>query len=388
MTEKRRSIGLSAVRADGWFERLGEGSPNFRQLCEVVGERFVAFSVIAGVRIMALTIDRQAPDATLVDFGVGDDDAEQRLPLGEFRRRLVSALLEDDPLATDLPDDPKPEEVQSFIGFRYVLLAPIFGLRLVELRVGGGEPAYIVVNLGGATDELPVEDFRDIIRERIRAELARARPQSPFSIDLAAIPEAERAVRAGDYDLVVKLLGAWPGPLSLLLRTAEGQRLAPDVRATLARSLGYLGSAYVKKGRFDWAEEVMRLGIQWAQDGPAAGDLFRRMGESCVVRGRYGEAIGLLRRAVSLGAANRDVLPLLARSYAERERWVAAAVCAEEAISLGSEVEDMQAILDQATQTLGAPWVKLRQTLPSPTTMTATIPAPAMDHDAERNGDG
>ena len=383
MTEKRRAIRLDAVRADGWFERLGEGSPNFRQLCEVVGERFVAFSVIAGVRITALTIDRQAPDATLVDFGVGDEESEQRLPLGEFRRRLVSALLEDDPGPADLGEDPTPEEVQSFIGFRYVLLAPIFGLRLVELRVGGGEAPYIVVNLGGATDELPVEDFRDIIRERIRAEQVRARPQSPFSIDLAAIPEAERAIRAGDFDLVVKLLGAWPGPLSLLLRTAEGQRLGPDVRATLARSLGYLGSAYVKKGRFDWAEEVMRLGIQWAQDGPAAGDLFRRMGESCVVRGRFGEAIGLLRRAVSLGAANRDVLPLLARSYGERERWVAAAVCAEEAMSLGSEPEDMQEIIERAAERLGTPWKKLRDILPSPTTMTATIPAPPIDPDGD-----
>lgn len=366
------------MRADGWFERLGEGSPNFRQLCDVVGERFVAFSVIAGVRITALTIDRHAPDATLVDFIVGEDEGEQRLPLGEFRRRLVSALLDDEPVSPDLPPAPEPEDIQSFIGFRYVLLAPIFGLRLVELRVGGDEPPYVVVNLGGAVDELPVEDFRDVIRERIRAELHRARPSSPFSIDLAAIPDAERAMEEEDFDQVVKLLGAWPGPLSLLLRTAEGQRLGPDVRATLARSLGYLGTAYVNKGRFDWAEEVMRLGIQWAQDGPAAGDLFRRMGEACVVRGRFGEAIGLLRRAASLGAGSRHVLPLLARSYAERERWVAAAVCAEEAISLGAELLDMEEIRQQAAGELGESWARFRERVPSATTTTATIPAPMM----------
>ena len=376
MTANRRAIRLDAVRADGWFERLGEGSPNFQQLCDVVGERFVAFSVIAGVRISALTIDRQAPDATLVDFIVGEDEGEQRLPLGEFRRRLVSALLDDEPVPEDLPDDPDAEEIQAFIGFRYVLLAPIFGLRLVELRIGGGRPAYMVVNLGGAVDELPVEDFREIVRERIRAELARSRPASPFSIDLAAIPDAERAMRDEDYELVVKLLGAWPGPLSLLLRTTEGQRLGPDVRATLARSLGYLGTAYVHKGRFDWAEEVMRLGIQWAQDGPAAGDLFRRMGQACVVRGRYGEAIGLLRRAVSLGAQSRDVLPLLARSYAERERWVAAAVCAEESLSLGADEEDMEEVLERAAEVLGDAWLKFRAEIPAPTSASPTVPAP------------
>jgi len=376
VTANRRAIRLDAVRADGWFERLGEGSPNFQQLCDVVGERFVAFSVIAGVRISALTIDRQAPDATLVDFIVGEDEGEQRLPLGEFRRRLVSALLDDEPVPEDLPDDPDAEEIQAFIGFRYVLLAPIFGLRLVELRIGGGRPAYMVVNLGGAVDELPVEDFREIVRERIRAELARSRPASPFSIDLAAIPDAERAMRDEDYELVVKLLGAWPGPLSLLLRTTEGQRLGPDVRATLARSLGYLGTAYVHKGRFDWAEEVMRLGIQWAQDGPAAGDLFRRMGQACVVRGRYGEAIGLLRRAVSLGAQSRDVLPLLARSYAERERWVAAAVCAEESLSLGADEEDMEEVLERAAEVLGDAWLKFRAEIPAPTSASPTVPAP------------
>jgi hypothetical protein len=112
------------------------------------------------------------------------------------------------------------------------------------------------------------------------------------------------------------------------------------------------------------------------------------MGESCVVRGRFGEAIGLLRRAVSLGAANRDVLPLLARSYAERERWVAAAVCAEEALSLGSEAEDMEEIIVRAAEKLGTPWMKLRQVLPSPTTMTATIPAPPIEHEPEHDADG
>ena len=380
MKGDRRAIRLDSVRADGWFERLGEGSPNFQQLCDVVGERFVAFSVIAGVRITALTIDRQSPDATLVDFLVGEDEAEQRLALGEFRRRLVSALLDDEPLPEALPDDPSPEEIQAFLGFRYVLLAPLFGLRLVELRVGGDRPPYLVVNLGGASDELPVEDLRELIRDRIRAELARSKPTSPFSIDLAAIPEAETAAHAENWDEVVRLLGAWPGPLSLLLRTTEGQRLGPDVRATLARSLGYLGTAYVHRGRYDWAEEVMRLGIQWAQDGPAAGDLFRRMGESCVSRGRYGEAIGLLRRAVALGAHNRLCLPLLARSYAERERWVAAAICADEALALDpADREDVLEVQERALEVLGEHWTRFREQVPAPKPTDDTVPPAKSD---------
>jgi tetratricopeptide (TPR) repeat protein len=377
---ERRAIRLDAVRADGWFERLGDDSPNFRQLCDAVGEKFVAFSVIAGVRITALTVDRRSPDATLVDFVVGDDTTEQRLALGEFRRRLVSAILaEEAPSPVDeieQEDESDLEAIQEVIGFRYVLLAPMFGIKLLELRRGGDEPAELLVESMGSEEEMTVGQLREVIRERVRRELERSRPSSPFAIDLAAIPAAEEAMADGDHAKAIELLGAWPGPLSLLLRTTEGAQLSPEVKATLARALGLLGSAYVRAERFDWAEEVMRLGIQWGQDGPAAGDLFRRMGESCVVRDRHGEAIGLLRRALALGASSHEVLPLLAAAYAERNRWVAAALCAEEALALGADAEQMGALRDDAVDKLGPAWHRFRERVPAPSTATQTMPAP------------
>lgn len=362
MSAKRRAIRLDSVRADGWFERLAEGSPNFDQLCEAVGDKFVAFAVIAGVRITALTVDKSSPDATLIDFVVAEGAEEQRLPLGEFRRRLASALLTDEPPGADIGDEPPtPDRLQAFIGFRYVLLAPLFGIRLVELRVGGDKPSAVVVDLGGASDEISLEELREVIRERIRAELQRARPASPFSIDLAVIPHAEQAAANKDHARVVEILGAWPGPLSLLLRTAEGQQLTPDVRATLARALGLLGTAYVHTQRYDWAEEVMRLGVQWGQDGPAAGDLFRRLGESCVIRGRFGEAIGLLRRSLSLGVPEAQVLPDLAKAYVDRGKWVAGAACARRVLLMDPSNQDMKTLLVQAQNKMGAPWLRFQQ---------------------------
>src|SRR5512143_2496794 len=86
---------LDAVRTDGWFERIGESIGSFQALCEIVGERFFAFSMITGARITAVTVDRRNPDHTLVDFSVGvagpDEPASdsQRLTLADFRRRLV-----------------------------------------------------------------------------------------------------------------------------------------------------------------------------------------------------------------------------------------------------------------------------------------------------------
>jgi hypothetical protein len=126
-------VSLESIRTDGWFERIGEGIGSFQALCDIVGPRFFGFAMITGARITSLTVDRRTPDNTLVDFVVGPEDAEvtesdtQRLTLGDFRRRLVSALVTEEPLgpaprrATDL------EAVQLHIGVRYLLLAPLYG---------------------------------------------------------------------------------------------------------------------------------------------------------------------------------------------------------------------------------------------------------------------
>src|SRR5258707_9786162 len=137
--EKRREMSLDAVRTDGWFERIGEGIGSFQALCEIVGERFFAFSIIVGARITALTVDRRNPDLSLVDFVVGlgetDRDLEpQRLTLADFRRRLVGALLvEDDKPAPAPTRDTDTEAIQFYIGVRYLLLAPLYGYSLRKL---------------------------------------------------------------------------------------------------------------------------------------------------------------------------------------------------------------------------------------------------------------
>lgn len=372
VTEERRAIDLGPVRADGWFDRLGDGSREFRQLCQVVGERFVAFGVIAGVQIRSLTLDRRSPDASLVDFSIGEDDAEQRLPLGEFRRRLATAMLSDEGAPSELSATPTDDELQAFIGVRTLLLAGVFNVEVLLLRVGGGLPAGVLIAAGEVQEELTPEDLRESLRDRVRTELARVRPQSPFAIDLARVPEAADALEAGDAARTIELLGAWPGPLSLLLRTAEGAALAPDTRTTLAEALGVLGSAYVRTERFEWAEEVLRLGIQWAQDGTAAAEIFRRLADAYVVRDRHGEAIGLLRRALALGAPQRDVLPVLARCFAARQRWVAAMVCVEQAEAAGASPDVMADVRAEALGVLGEPWARLRALVPAPVAVSST----------------
>lgn len=368
---------LESIRTDGWYERLDDGSSAYRDMREVVGDRFVAFAAIAGVRIVALAIDRRTPDASLVDFTLGDSGVEQRLPLGEFRRRLAAALLNDDGVYEDMEGEITPEKIQRFIGSRYLLLAPVFKLSLRSLRVpeDSDEPR-IRVEIGGMEDDVTVEDLRSLIRERIRAEIVRARPSAPFSIDLARVPEADAANARGDFDRTVELLGAWPGPLSLLLRTPEGQNLAPEAKATLTRALGLLGTAYVSQGRFEWAEEVLRLGVQWGQDGKMAADLYRRLGDSCLARERFGEAIGLYRRALTLGASPRETLPELALAYTSRKRFVAAMVCVDEAIAAGASADSVREAEMAAAAVLGGAWKKFRDLIPPPAPESTTLRPP------------
>ncbi|HVZ35998.1 MAG TPA: hypothetical protein VG963_26405, partial [Polyangiaceae bacterium] len=137
------SISLEQVRTDGWFDRVGQTVSSFQALCDILGERFFAFSLITGARITALTVDRRHPENTLVDFSVGANDSSkeemERLPLADFQRRLVSALL------LDAQHGPAPqredaEAIQQFIGPQYLLLAPLYGLSLNELSFEDDEP--------------------------------------------------------------------------------------------------------------------------------------------------------------------------------------------------------------------------------------------------------
>src|SRR6202042_3669620 len=147
---KQREFDLDAVRTDGWFERIGEGIGSFQALCEIIGERFFAFSIIVGARITALTVDRRNPDLSLVDFVVGVSEADeglepQRLTLADFRRRLVGALLvEDDKPAPPPTRESEVEVIQLFIGVRYLLLAPLYGYSLRKLVLRGLDAPEVV----------------------------------------------------------------------------------------------------------------------------------------------------------------------------------------------------------------------------------------------------
>jgi tetratricopeptide (TPR) repeat protein len=354
----RKVIDLAEIRADGWFEQLGEEMPEFEQLCQVMGKRFLAFSFITGVRISAIAYDAQTPHSSAVDFTLGGGTEPQRMALGDLRERLAAALLSGEETPLELPDDPTNEDVRRFIGRRYLLLAPIFGLGLQSIEVGGESEPTLSLQVAENIESMTVLGMRDIIHNAIRSELARARPSQAFSIDFKKVPAAEAANARGDYDQTVSLLGAWPGPLSMFLRTPQGQALPEAERAKLVRALCALGEAYLRKQQAEWAEDVLRLGIQFGQELGASAPLFSLLGYSRVESGRYGEAIGLLRRGLSLGGDKRALLPALARCFVERSRYVAAMACITDAIASGADPAALEDLRLRVQGALGNGYVK------------------------------
>jgi tetratricopeptide (TPR) repeat protein len=342
-----REFPLDAVRTDGWFERIGQGIGSFRALCDIVGDRFFAFSMITGARITALTVDRRNPDDTLVDFVVGAEGDEvdadsQRLPLPDFRRRLVAALLIEGPSAPAPVRDTDVEALQLHVGVRYLLLAPLYGYSLQSLTVEG-ERSTLRVLVDGRETTFDLLLFQQRLRAHVRDELERSMSGQRSTIDLANVAEAEKAAQERDWTRVTKLLGTWPAPLAIFLRTPEGQMVAPETSALIAKGLGLLGTACVNLGEIDRAEEIYRLGVQYGQDGPASAEIFTRFGEALLTDGRPGEAIGLLRRALALGADPRRVHPMLARAFRLRKRFVAARGCLLAALEAGvplARIED------------------------------------------------
>ena len=370
---QQRELNLDAVRTDGWFERIGEGIGSFQALCEIIGERFFAFSIIVGARITALTVDRRNPDLSLVDFVVGLGESEdalepQRLTLADFRRRLAGALLvEDDKPAPTPSRETEVEAIQLYIGVRYLLLAPLYGYSLQRLVITEQNGSQLTVLHDGLEEVHDLDAFRFRVRALVREELERVAAGARSAIDLSKVTEAEAAALQSDWTRVVQLLGSWPAPLAIFLRTPEGQLLTADARGLIAKGLGLLGSACVHLGQVEQAEEVLRIGIQYAQEGAAAADLFFRLGDALLQNDRPGEAIAPLRRSLAFGGSPSEVCLPLARAFLKRKRWVAAYACLRDAIKAGVAERDLVDELHQVETALGVALTGWKAT-----TLTAT----------------
>ena len=349
-----QSHDLAPVRADGWYAQLLQDAPQLQEVANLLGDKTLAFLAVAGLELLSLEVDPADAERTLVGLRPPGGEAFE-MPLGALRTRLSAALAEPETRSTELGEEPTPDALRSFIGARLLLLAPLYGLRLGVLRVDDGGRAFLSVQAGGEAEEVPLDALAGLIASRVRAEGGAA--AAPFQIDLEKVPRAAKHNAAGEYAETLALLGSWPGPLSVLLRSAQGRELASDAKATLATALGHLATAQLATGHPGAADEVLRLGLQWAQEesGPVAAELYRILAVSTLARDEAGQAIGLLRRALTLGAPPPSVLPPLARAFAKAGKPLPALLAARRAEASGAE-DDLGERVSAAETALGEPW--------------------------------
>jgi len=353
-----RAFGLESVRADGWFERVVGNVPALGRLCEALGEALVALSLVAGFRILSAGIDRSSGEVTNLQWTRDADGSEvtDSGPPDALRSEVMAALLGDADHLVELSARPDQAELRECVGARYVLLAPLFGLTLLRLEVDalGGDHRVVLAHDQGE-EEVGLKQFRRFLRSRVIDALQQRNSRS-VAIDLEQAELARRDFEAGRYDEVVARLGAWVSPLLMYLRTPEGAALEPKTRADLGRALGVLGESLHLLGRSEEGEETLRLAIQYAQDGQAAGELYRALARLLIATGRRPESIGLIRRGLTLEPAVRELLPELALAYLASGRAVAAAAILQELRASGAAPGSLEAIEAGVRERLGPAW--------------------------------
>ena len=349
-----RVYDLAAARPEGWFDEVLKQSPDFERACRIIGRTTLGLGLIAGARIASITPSAHSQNMTEVEFSIGADPTERQVRLPEFRQTIAQYLLL--PLAnTSLEDDPDAEALQAHIGGRYMLEAALFQVRPLELRHDLGL-SEVTLEFNGVRHALTLEDFRDVIDERVRAELGLAQGADEVAIDLGLVDQAEQANADANWGATVAMLTPWLTPISMLLRTGEADELSEEVHARLSDGLDLLGTAYANMGELDAANEVLRLGVQWAGESSKAAALFLALGRASAAARKHGEAIGLLRRAIRLGVDEAVVLPLLAKSLAARDQGLAAMVCLSRAAELSTDEASVAELEPELDTQLGSAW--------------------------------
>ncbi len=331
---------LEAVRADGWFDRVVGTVPALERLCAVLGEPLMALALAAGFRVQTAVVDRtteQLTELTWVreDAGAGEGPERRGEPQA-LRTDVLAALLgEPEPAMVTLPASPDENTVRAFIGLRYVLLAPLFGLTLRRLfTYSDGVEARVSVFHDGIEEVVALKQLRRFLRGRV-VDALQASNGKAVSIDLEQVDIARSALAAGKPEEVIARLSPWLAPLTLYHRTPEGASLDARVRGELCRALATLGEAFGRLGRTEESEEALRLAVQYAHEGVAASETFRVLARMLVLQQRFGEAIGPMRRVLALDPSAIDVLVDLSECMVKVGRAVPALGCLREARAKG-----------------------------------------------------
>lgn len=339
--ELRLDVDLDAVRADGWYEDFLETIDDLDVLTATFGPRGLGHLMLAGVKIDTVAFDSSDPSGSLVDIRLPDGRLA-RAPARLLVRKAIEAIAEQIALSGPMPRSASADEARTFLGARTLLCAALYGIAVSRLRIGRDETAWLDITDGDDVRHVPVAEFREFLVERMNGDLALV---DDARLGVEVIEAARAAGARGDDAEVLRVLDPFAGSLVSTLRAGDPAGMAPEVRAQLVEAIDLLGTAYLRKADLETAETLFRLGAQGCRGEAESARLFVRLGEVALARGSAGEAIGVLRRALALGARPRDVALPLASALADRGRHVAALAVAHDGIEDGLESSRFRDVL-------------------------------------------
>ncbi|MBN2340538.1 MAG: hypothetical protein JXX29_15635 [Deltaproteobacteria bacterium] len=344
---------LKDLAQDGWLDEVKAEAENFHIVSRIVGERYLAYSILLGLQIQSIKKDIEFHNRTLVQF-TSDSDMVQALPLGQFRLQVTSVLLSIGIQASDKIEYPLTESnMLQLIGELPLLVAPLFGIslkRLIAIQL----PAQPYTVLGITTPSghvyIELKDFRNIILRLIQNDLEKLGEEKlELQLDTS---EAKAAFEKQDLDRVHHLLQTWPGLLSTLLKSPIKNELNDNQLQQIAEGTQMLAAVYLKQEKYAWAKETLRLGVRYTCDSSHAGPLYLALGKLYNQTEDYGESIGYLRRALAFNEDAFETYTALSDALFFRNKKLCAYLLMKEAKTLHPLPPPLQQRFDEVKQTM------------------------------------
>jgi tetratricopeptide (TPR) repeat protein len=374
LAEKEILIDLSPHVVEDWFESMVRTIEGFEEVCDLVGYRFVAFAMIAGINMKAVNHNPEFPSESTVEFSIGSDKNVNEMSLEEFRKTLVLSILSPD---TDSPvtlTQPVTREgITKILGVRYFLLSPLYSMKLKRLFVldaSLGFDGYMVeVEREGKLNEWTIPVFRESLRKLVaREEVREKEPLGRFTQE--SISQAEKALEAGNPSNALEHLRDWILFVRNYRITGGIAQLLHEPDAHFERGLLLSGRAYRLLKRNRISEDILRFSIQLLPTARKKPIFLYELALIMIAEGRFGEAIGPLRKAQKLGIPKSLIFPLLGRAFLECGRTVAAFLVLGELNREGLLDEESKRWYDDARRRLG-----------DAVEIIADIPSPESDHE-------
>ena len=369
LVEKGVIIDLKPFIVNDWFDSMIRNIEGFEEVCDLVGYKFVAFSMVSGITLRAVNHNPENPQESTIEFSIGGEDRVNEMALEEFRKTLIVSLLSPDPEDPEgLTGSPTKEEISKLIGVRYVLLSPLYGIHLKRLAVVGPEtgPAGYLLELlkDGREADWTIAELRQNLRKLVSGERTRERePVGRFSPE--SIGSAEKALEAGNPSSALEHLRDWILFVRNYKITGGIAQFIQEPDAHFARGLLLTGRAYRLLKRNRIAEDIIRFSIQLLPMTKLKPNFLYELAMIMMGEGRYGEAIGPLRKALQLGIPKARIYPHLGRAFLECDRVVGAFLLFGELNKDGMLDDDSLRWYDESRRRLGDA-VEIVEELPPP----------------------